>query len=87
MGVSVIWRACSSVVTRPAAAPSLNGHASYSLRGAATTYESSTSLTVISLWKCAVGLCIALRWFWMATCARSSSVVPYCAMCARAMAA
>src|SRR5271157_6286416 len=63
-------------------APSVRGQQSYSLRGDAMTIEAMTSSTVTLFFKWAIGFIEPYLWFFTATIARSSSVVPNLAICA-----
>ena len=64
-----------------AAAPSVCGQQSSSRSGLHTMGEASTCSTVISLWKCAYGSRHPLWWFFTATEASISGVVPNSCMC------
>src|SRR6185503_20405335 len=77
-------RATSSEAITTAAPPSVNGQQSYSLSGSATSADFMTCSSVISFWNCALGFFVPCLWFFTATAAICSSVVPCLAMCARA---
>ncbi len=80
-------RAVAMSARTTAAAPSVIGEQSRMFSGSATFAEESTSLTVICWRNWACGLSEPWRWFFTATIASCSRVVPQRAMCARAIIA
>src|SRR5438034_11571597 len=81
-GLSVIFLAFVAFATRRHAAPSAFAQQSNSFSGVDTGRDLSTSSMLTGFWNIALEFFVPYFRFFTVTAAMSSSVAPYCAMCA-----